>query len=181
MKITLKEFFKTIWAAFWEIRWLLLFIGVPCLIIFFFAKPAVSYGESMEESLHDGDIMLGERVTYKFKDPERFDIVMFESGDEEEPLYVKRIIGLPGEKVRIDDDGNIYINGEILKENYGKTPIDDPGIAEGEITLADDEVFCLGDNREVSEDSRYIGPVKIKDIKLHLYFRVWPISDFGKI
>ena len=106
---------------------------------------------------------------------------MFESGDEEEPLYVKRIIGLPGEKVRIDDDGNIYINGEILKENYGKTPIDDPGIAEEEITLADDEVFCLGDNREVSEDSRYIGPVKIKDIKLHLYFRVWPISDFGKI
>lgn len=132
-------------------------------------------GESMENTLHDYDNLLVEKVTYYFKDPSRFDIVtLYPNGRKENVYYIKRVIGLPGENVRIEGN-NIYINGKLLKESYGKDGyIEDAGRAAGEgITLGEDEFFVMGDNRNNSIDSRFeVGPVKKKNIDGHAVFRI---------
>ena len=132
-------------------------------------------GESMEDTLQDYDNLLVEKVSYYFKDPERFDIVtLYPNGRDENVYYIKRVIGLPGENVRIEGN-KIYINGKLLKENYGKDGyIEEAGRAEGDgITLGDDEFFVMGDNRNNSVDSRFeVGPVKKKNIDGHAVFRI---------
>ncbi len=138
-------------------------------------------GTSMERTLHDKDNLLVEKVSYRFHDPKRFDIIVFYPyGKEEDPedYYVKRVIGLPGETIQITGP-DIYINGVKLEENYGKDPITDEGCAEEPIKLADDEFFVLGDNREVSSDSRDFGPVKKKDISGRVVMRIYPFKEFG--
>lgn len=147
-------------------------------------------GESMENSLYDEEQVLTEMISYRFGEPKRFDIIVFyHFFDSENPnksdkdayeFYVKRIIGLPGERVRIEGD-TIYINGEPLEEHYGKDPISDSGRANKEITLGEDEYFVLGDNREVSLDSRSsgVGNVKRDWILGKVCARVYPFNKIG--
>ena len=84
---------------------------------------------------HFRDNLICDKLSYRFTDPERFDIVVIYPDDQKDKRWIKRIIGLPGETVRIDEEGNIYINGEILDEDYGREVIQDPGLAAQEITL----------------------------------------------
>lgn len=138
-------------------------------------------GSSMESTLQSGDNLLVEKLSYHIGGPKRFDVVVFYPyGKEEEEYYVKRVIGLPGETVQIKGT-DIYINGELLKENYGKDPIHYQGIAKNPITMGDDEYFLMGDNREVSFDSRYedVGPVHANLIAGKAILRIWPINKFG--
>ena len=125
-----------------------------------------------------------DKFSYHFKDPQRFDIVVFPMYDGEE-YFIKRIIGLPGETVRIDHQGNIYINGEQLEESYGYETIEPEmiGRAFDGVTLGDDEYFVMGDNRNESEDSRFdiVGNVKRKDLMGKAVFRLWPITSFGTL
>lgn len=141
-------------------------------------------GDSMKNTLHNEESLLVEKVTYRFKDPERFDIITFyPKGREHTEYYIKRVIGLPGETIQITGD-TIYINGEVLKENYGKEPMETGGIAEEPITLGADEFFVLGDNRNESVDSRDgedVGVVKRKNIDGHAVLRLYPFSEFGTI
>lgn len=141
----------------------------------------VVHGESMEDTLHTGESLLVEKVSYHFIDPERYDIVVFyPHGREENEYYVKRVYGLPGETVQIKDN-DIYINGEKIEDDYAKNAMDEAGIAEEPFTLAEDEFFVLGDNRKVSLDSRDpdVGPVKKKNIAGRAVLRIWPLSEFG--
>lgn len=138
-------------------------------------------GDSMLNTLHDEESLLIDKISYVVGDPKRFDIVVFYPyGKDVEEYYVKRVIGLPGETVQIIGQ-DIYINGEILEENYGKDPIHYSGIAKDPITLADDEYFLMGDNREISYDSRYedIGPVHRDYIEGKAFIRIWPLNKFG--
>lgn len=141
-------------------------------------------GDSMKNTLHDEESLLVEKVTYRFKDPERFDIITFyPRGRDHKDYYVKRIIGLPGETIQITGN-TIYINGEVLKEEYGKEPMETAGIAEKPIKLGADEFFVLGDNRNESIDSRNgedVGVVKRKNIDGHAILRIYPFSEFGTI
>ena len=140
-------------------------------------------GGSMKNTLHNKESLLVEKVTYHFKDPDRFDIVTFyPQGRDHEEYYIKRIIGLPGETIQITGN-TIYINGEVLKENYGREPMDSGGIAEEPVKLGDDEFFVLGDNRNMSTDSRsdFVGLVHRKDIIGEVLMRIWPFSHFGLI
>lgn len=137
-------------------------------------------GSSMEASLSDGDQIIVENVSYYLHSPERFDVIVFPNKDG--VSYIKRIIGLPGEAVWIFD-GQIYINGELLIEDYGNEPLEDPGLAAGEIQLGEDEYFVLGDNRNASIDSRQVdvGTIHRKDIKGKAWLRFFPFKKIGTI
>jgi signal peptidase I, bacterial type len=140
-------------------------------------------GTSMENTLYNGDNLYVEKLSYRFNDLKRFDIIVFYPfGRELKDYYVKRIIGMPGETVQIKGS-DIYINGDILKEDYGKDPIIDAGRAAEPITLGKDEYFVLGDNRSVSRDSRSeeVGNVKKVNIGGRAIFRIKPLSRFGAI
>lgn len=140
-------------------------------------------GSSMESTLSDGDNLIVEKISYRFNDPERFDIVVFPFRYEKKTYYIKRIIGLPGETVRIDYEGNIYINDELLQEGYGREVILDPGRAAEPITLGEDEYFVMGDNRNNSTDSRFdiVGNIKRSEIIGRAWVRITPFNKFGKL
>jgi signal peptidase I len=156
-------------------------IGLTYLIITFVGQRTMVDGRSMNATLNDGDNLIVEKLSYRFGDPQRFDIIVFPPQGDPSEHYIKRIIGLPGETVQIDDEGNIYIDGEILEEDYGLETIQNPGRASEPITLGDDEYFVLGDNRNNSTDSRSekVGNVKRSTITGRAWLRIWPLSDFG--
>ncbi len=158
-------------------------IAAMFLIIHFVGQRTEVSGSSMENTLSDGDNLIVDKISYRFHDPERFDIIIFPYQYEEDTYYIKRIIGLPGESVRIDDEGNIYINGEVLVEYYWKEVMKDPGIAKEEIVLGDDEYFVLGDNRNNSSDSRdpSVGVIHRDDIIGRAWLRIYPFDSFGFI
>lgn len=170
-----------------EVISLMLYIAVALVITFLLIKyvgqRTVVDGQSMEPTLYNNDNLIVDKISYRFKDPERFDIIVFPYQYKDDTYYIKRIIGLPGETVQIDTEGNIYIDGEILEESYGKEIIKDPVLAAQPITLGDDEYFVLGDNRNHSGDSRFadVGNVKRSQIIGRAFFRMWPISSMGLI
>ena len=174
MKKALKEIFSTLLYI------LVVLLGTWLIITFVGQRTSVS-GSSMEPTLHDGDQLIMDKLTYHFSEPERFDIIVFPFRYEENTYYVKRIIGLPGETVQIDLQGNIYINGEILEEDYGRETILFSCTAAEPITLGEDEYFLLGDNRESSEDSRFesIGNVSRSQMAGKVWLRIAPASGFG--
>ena len=135
----------------------------------------------MNPTLENGDNLITDKISYRFSDPKRYDIVVFPFEDENgKRNFIKRIIGLPGETVQIKD-GEVYINGELLGETYGKEKMDYAGRASEPITLGDDEYFVLGDNRNNSKDSRYedVGNISRDRLIGRAFFRIWPLSDFG--
>ena len=141
-------------------------------------------GESMEPTLYNGEYLWVDKLDYHLSEPERFDVVIFpvEYG-EETRHFVKRVIGLPTETVYIDEAGTIYINGEVLKENYGKEVIIDPGRAYEPVTLGEDEYFVMGDNRNNSSDSRdpVVGNIHRDEFIGKAWMRIWPLGSMGMI
>lgn len=153
------------------------------LIIHFVGQRTVVVGQSMRETLQDGDNLVVDKISYRVSDPKRFDIIVFPYEYEEDTFYIKRIIGLPGETVQITKKGQILINGEVLNESYGREVMKQAGMASKPIELGKDEYFVLGDNRNESEDSRYedVGTIKKEDIIGRAIFRIYPFSSFGRI
>lgn len=156
-------------------------IVAALLIVTFVGQRVVVDGHSMEDTLQDRDNVICDKLSYRFHDPERFDVVIIYPDEEKQKRWIKRIIGLPGEEVRIDMEGNIYIDGELLEENYGKEVIEDPGMAAQTIQLGEDEYWVMGDNRNHSSDSRVIGPVPRNRILGKAFVRIYPFSKFGMI
>ena len=173
MKSILKEILSTS-------VYLLVVLLVTYLIVNYVGQRTQVVGSSMESTLSDGDNLIVDKITYRFQDPERYDIIVFPFKYEKSTYYIKRIIGMPGEKVRIDSDGVIYINDNAISEYYGREVIEDPGIAKGEITLGRDEYFVMGDNRNNSTDSRdpMVGNIHRDDILGRAWLRIWPLSKF---
>ncbi len=160
----------------------LIFLSVYIIPNFVLQRTIVD-GVSMENTLFDEDHLYVEKISYRLDMLKRFDIIVFYPyGRENEEYYVKRIIGMPGEKIQIIE-GQIYINDLLLDENYGKEIIRDPGIAAEPILLMDDEYFVMGDNRNISKDSRYsvVGNVHKKNIGGKAFFRISPFKKFGPI
>ncbi len=159
-----------------------IYIALILLCVFWVPEHVVQRtvvsGESMENTLHDGESLLVNKIAYE---PSRYDIVVFYPlGREEDEYYVKRIYGLPGETIQIKGK-DIYINNQIIEDKFAKNAMDDAGIAEEPLKLGEDEYFVLGDNRRVSKDSRdsEVGPVKKENIAGHVVLRIWPLSMFG--
>lgn len=171
----------------------LLYLGIAFLVAYlltnYVAQRTVVDGSSMEKTLTDGDNLIMSKLSYKFGDVERFDVIVFPYNDpvRGEVNYIKRVIGLPGEVVTITD-GKIYISDEkgqyILEEDYGYYENDVPMSgynAEEPMVLGDDEYFVLGDNRNGSSDSRMIGPVKRDAIVGKAIFRIYPFTKIGVV
>ena len=169
-----------------ELFSLVIYIGVVILICYliitFVGQRTTVNGHSMENTLQDGDNLWIDKFTYHFKDPKRFDIIVFPYQDED-VYYIKRIIGLPGETVQIAPDGSILIDGKILAESYGKEVIFDSGTASEPRTLGEDEYFVLGDNRNDSRDSRWadVGNIDKDNIVGRAVFRLTPFKNMGKL
>ena len=161
--------------------YLLVVLCAAYLIITYVGQRTQVSGSSMETTLSDGDNLLVDKITYRFSEPKRFDIIVFPFQYDTDTYYIKRIIGMPSETVQIDYDGNIYINGSLLEESYGREVIQNPGIAAEPITLGEDEYFVMGDNRNNSSDSRdpSVGNIHRKDIIGRAWVRIWPFSKFG--
>ncbi len=178
----------TVWKAVWKeiggtcVYLLAVFLGIY-LVITYVGQRTTVRGESMEPTLSDGDNLIADKISYRFSDPKRFDIIVFPYRYEKNTYYIKRIIGLPGETVQIDAGGNILIDGQILEEGYGLEPMAYAGMAAEPVRLAEDEYFVLGDNRNNSSDSRdpSVGKILRKEIIGRAWVRIWPLSRFGKL
>ncbi|BFL47522.1 signal peptidase I [Lactonifactor longoviformis] len=154
---------------------------LAAVVSIFFCQSIVMQEGSMEPTLATQDKILINKVIYKIKDPQRGDIIAFKNSPEDHAsIHIKRVIGLPGEKIQIKD-GQILINGKTYMEKKDFPQISNGGLAEQTITLGKDEYFVLGDNRNNSEDSRYgdVGNVKKKYIVGKLWFVISPRSKFG--
>jgi signal peptidase I len=165
-----KEIFQTVILA--------LLIVLPIRLFIF--QPFIVKGQSMEPNFEDGDYLIIDEITYRFREPKRGEVVVFKNPMNEHQRFIKRIIGLPGETVEISD-GKIFIsNGEkkVLQEPYLNFSFTAGDIR---ITLGKDEYFVLGDNRQFSLDSRRFGPIKKKEIVGRVLLRLWPIYSFAKI
>ena len=153
----------------WELIPYVLIVIMIIIIRIYIITPVRVDGASMNKTLEDGDILL----LYKMAQIDRYDIVVLDEEYDDE-IIIKRIIGLPGETVEIKN-GKIYINDEEIEDEYAYGDTSDYE----KITLADDEYFILGDNRLISKDSRYFGPIKKSDLMGEVVFRIWPFSGFG--
>ena len=136
-------------------------------------------GPSMNMTLKTGQQLMVQKVSYHFTNPKRGDIVVFKPpGYEDDTLYIKRVIGVPGDRVQIID-GYIYLNGEKYDDPQWTEEILDPGIAEEEVTVGEGEYFVVGDNRNDSMDSRDFGAVDKSRIMGEAVLRIWPLKKFG--
>lgn len=163
--------------------YLLLVLVGTLLFIRFVAQRTVVNGISMCPTLYNNDNLIVDKISYRFHEPERFDVVVFPYEYTKNTYYIKRIIGLPGETVRIDTDGNIYINEVLIEEHYGAEVINEPGIAINGVTLGEDEYFVLGDNRNHSSDSRTVAVGNIKREKIigKAWVRIYPFNSIGVV
>ena len=176
---------KFLKEAFNPAVYFLVVFAFAAFVLKFVGQRSVVDGSSMNDTLYDGESVWVNKFTYRFNDPERFDIIVFPYEYSEDTYFIKRIIGLPGETVQILLDGTILINGEVLEENYGKETIraDRIGTAIVPITLGENEYFVLGDNRNDSMDSRYpnVGPITKDQMIGKAVFRLFPITKIGGI
>lgn len=162
---------------------LTLILFITYVLVRYVAAKTTVDGVSMYPTLSDGENVVIDKLSYRTSGLTRFDIIVFEEDDSETGYYIKRVIGLPGDKVTIDKDGTIYINGRVLKDRYGYETIKDPGMAIDTITVGKDEYFVLGDNRNNSTDSRFeeVGNVTADRILGKVRLRIWPLDKFGYI
>ncbi len=149
------------------------------LVIFFLIRFAVENyrveGQSMEPNFHNTEYLLVNKLSYKVGHPQRNDVIIFHFPLDETKNYIKRVIGLPGEKVEIRN-GQVYINDVLVPEEY---PIAHATYSYGPTVVPPDEYFVLGDNRPESSDSHFWGFVPMRDIVGKAWISYWPPSMWG--
>ena len=176
---------KFLKEAFSTAVYFLVVFALAAFVLKFVGQRSVVEGSSMNDTLYDGESVWVNKFTYRFSDPQRFDVIVFPYKYAEDTYFIKRVIGLPGETVQILEDGTILINGEALEEDYGKEVIrsDRLGTAAEPITLGENEYFVMGDNRNDSMDSRYpnVGPITKDEMIGKAVFRLFPVTKMGGI
>ncbi len=159
--------------------YILFVLCITFVIIKYVGQRTHVLGGSMEPTLYENDNLIVDKITYRFRAPKRFEIVVFPNQDNPRIFYVKRVIGLPGDTIYIPGDGNVYVNGKLLKEDYVIDGTENGGNASVPLTLGKDEYFVMGDNRQNSTDSRAntIGIIHSGEITGRAVARIWPLND----
>ncbi len=165
---------RAVWGEF--LGTILPALLIALVIHLFLAQATRVYGQSMEPTLHTNDRVILDKLTYRFRPPQRGDVVVLQL-NKKGPHLIKRIVGLPGETIAIHD-GRVYINGQPLDEPYLNGP------TKGYLApthIPPGHYFVLGDNRQASNDSRSFGPVAREHIQGRAIFRYWPPQAIGFI
>ncbi|MFP7477661.1 signal peptidase I [Terribacillus saccharophilus] len=168
---------------------LIIAVIIAVVVRMFLFAPIVVDGPSMQPTLHDNDFMIVNKISYRFGEPDRKDIIVFHATESKD--YIKRVIGVPGDHVEMVDD-TLYINGEVVDEPYlesEKAALEDGGNLTNDFTLEDlpgnyeeipeGYVLVLGDNRRNSTDSRYIGLIPEDQIVGKVQLTFWPLDRIG--
>lgn len=163
---------RTLVAAFEILQIGVLSLTLVILIRVFLIQPFYVKGASMEPTFQNQEYLIIDEISYRFREPERGEVVVFRPPQNPKEYFIKRIIGKPGEVVQISG-GQVSINGVVLNEPY---LTDIPTSHEERVRLGSDEYFLMGDNRPVSLDSRFFGPVSRQAIVGRVWFRGWPPS-----
>lgn len=175
---------KNFLLFFWEVSKIViiaLLIVIP--IRYFIFQPFFVKGESMEPSFNNGDYLIVDQISYRLREPQRGEVIVFKYPNDPSQRYIKRIIGLPGETVEIIDGRVfIYINEEKVVLDESKYLSFFPFISDDiEMELSENEYFLLGDNRAASSDSRRWGSLPRENIVGRVLIRAWPPTAFAKI
>lgn len=171
------------------IQSIVLALAVFVLVYLFVAQPNEVTGSSMYPNFVDGEMLLTEKITYYFREPQRGDVVIFKA-PKSEPCsansceFIKRIIAIPGDRVRIKD-GQVYLNGSLLDQFFlpeGVVSKEGSYAKEGvENIIPEGQYLCFGDNREHSRDGREFGVIDKSLIVGKAFFKYWPINSIGVI
>ncbi|OGZ17687.1 MAG: signal peptidase I [Candidatus Nealsonbacteria bacterium RBG_13_36_15] len=176
---------KKILSFLWEVsKIIIIALAIVVPIRFFLFQPFIVKGSSMETNFHGGDYLIIDEISYRFRQPQRGEVIVFKYPHDPSQRYIKRIVGLPGETIEVKD-GQIFVS----KENEETKLLDEsPYLSEHQftpgnliVTLKENEYFVLGDNRVFSSDSRYWGAVAENYIVGRALFRAWPPQDLAKI
>jgi signal peptidase I len=160
----------------------IIFLALVLYVVIQYAVQTVHVlGSSMYPTLHDNDLLVASKISYKLHNPQRGDIIVFKPPDEASRDFIKRIIALPGERLRIVNSV-VYVNGQVLREPYlpEKWTYNNNWPATGqEQIIPPDEYFVMGDNRNHSSDSRTFGPIALDAILGKAEVRIWPLNTTG--
>ncbi len=162
---------------FLELIKVVVLAGITIVLIrYFLFKPFYVKGQSMEPNFFEKDYLIIDEITYRFREPVRGEVIVFQAPGIDDH-YLKRVIGLPGERVKVEGEKIIIYNdqhpqGMVMEEVY----LDEQTPGSITITLQEDEYFVLGDNRDASYDSRRFGAIKAETITGRVWFRGWPFS-----
>jgi len=176
---------KRLGAFFLDIIQVVVFaVAIFLFVYLLILQPHKIKGNSMQPNFPDGEYLLTDKVSYRFGEPERGDVIVFEPPGSQGEEFIKRIVGLPGEVVSLRDN-RFYINGLLLNEHYIALDVPtQPGnyLAEGtQITVPQEQYFVLGDNRTHSSDSRVFGPISKDKITGRAWVVYWPPSLVGVV
>lgn len=178
-----KSFFDNIKSHLIDfIQTLVVFGAIFALIYLFIAQPHKVSGSSMVPTFINGDYILTDKLSYRFGIPKKGDIIVLKNPRDETQDFIKRIIAVPGDNLKIEDT-SVFVNGELVPEPYlpPATPTFERSfLREGaQITISPNQYFVFGDNREHSSDSREWGPITKDEIVGKVFFRYWPPQSFG--
>ncbi len=145
----------------------------------FLAQPFLVQGESMEPTFQSGDYLLVDEISYRVKEPERGDLIVFRYPGNPSLFYIKRIVGLSGDEIEIVG-GKIFVNGQPFDESYLPAGTQTKPFGNDKFVLGEKQFFVLGDNRSYSSDSRRWGPIEKSDIVGEVRLRFWPNPEMLK-
>lgn len=157
-------------------------LSIFVVVYLFIMQPHEIKGSSMEPNFQDKEYILTDKISFRIHSPNRGDVVIFKAPVNPDVDYIKRVIGLPGDRVKVQY-GFVYVNGEKLNEYYLRDTtslFSGSFMSEGvEVLVPEGKIFVMGDNRPHSSDSRQFGPVPISDVIGRAFIRYWPVTAIG--
>lgn len=180
------RFLRRLWLWFLDfIETIVIALAIFVVVYRFLFQPHQVKGNSMYDNFHDGEYILTDKISYRFRLPQRDDVVVFKAPQNEDYDYIKRIIALPGDRIKVSQ-GRIYMNDQAVNESGYLDPRINTAAGvwakEGQsLTVPANEYFVMGDNRSHSSDSREWGPVPQPNIVGRAWLRYWPLNQIGLV